>query len=407
MLTQGYWTQLGRIAAETLALGDGDVVLTAQAFSYMDPQWSLAMCLYAGVPLVVLPRFSASTFWASVIEHRVTTFYVVGAMATMLLRQPPHDNDRAHEVRLVVSSGIPPALHADLEARWGVPWREAFGMTETGVDLVVPVDDMGSVGTGDLGVPVASKRVRVVTPTGEEAGHGEAGELIVAGQPMMLGYWNRPDETADTIRDGWLHTGDLAAYGGDGRLRIVGRLKDMVRRGGENVSATEVENAMLSHPDVAGAAVIAVPDDVRGEEVAAVVTLRSGVAGDEQAADAVRDAVRERLAAFKVPRYVAFVDELPRTTSEKVAKAALVADWPRLRSRAYDATAALTHRRPVRRRRRDRHHHDHPTRGPERHPTAHARGAHRSRGEVRCRPQRPGRGHHGGRAGLLRRSGSD
>jgi acyl-CoA synthetase (AMP-forming)/AMP-acid ligase II/enoyl-CoA hydratase/carnithine racemase len=336
MLTQGYWVQLGRIAAQTLALSDRDVVLTAQAFTYMDPQWSLAMCLEAGVPLVVLPRFSASTFWDAVVEQGVTTFYVVGAMATMLLRQPPREADREHGVRLVVSSGIPPALHADLEARWGVPWREAFGMTETGVDLVVPIDDAGSVGTGDLGVPVATKRVRVVTETGDDAAPGEQGELIVAGQPMMLGYWNRPAETAETLRGGWLHTGDLAVYGPEGRLRVVGRLKDMVRRAGENVSAAEVENALVTHPDVIGAAVIAAPDDVRGEEVAAVVALRAGVVGDADLAEGVRQVVRNRLAPFKVPRYVVFVDSLPKTSSEKVAKSALVADWPRLRSQAHD-----------------------------------------------------------------------
>ena len=330
MLTQGYWRRLGEIAADAFALGPDDVVLTAQAFTYMDPQWCLAMCLHAGTPLVVLPRFSASTFWTSVAEHGVTTFYVIGAMATMLLRQPASVHDRAHAVRLVVSSGIPPALHADLEARWGAPWREAYGMTETGVDLVVPLADGASVGSGALGEPVASKQVRVVTPEGADAAPGQSGELLVRGEPMMLGYWNRPDETARTIDHGWLHTGDLVERGIDGRLRISGRLKDMVRRSGENVSATEVENVLVTHPDLVAAAVIAVPDDVRGEEVAAVVAVRAGVPHSADVVASVRATARAHLADFKVPRYVVLVDELPMTASQKVAKAAVVADWPRL-----------------------------------------------------------------------------
>ena len=342
MLTQGYWVRLGAIAAEALGLGAGDVVLTAQPFTYMDPQWCLVMCLHAGVPLVVLPRFSASTFWDSVVQHGVTTFYVVGAMATMLLRQPASDADRAHAVRLVVASGIPPALHAELEGRWGAPWREAFGMTETGVDLVVPAGDAASVGTGDIGVPVSSKRIRVVRPDGTDAEIGEAGELQVSGEPMMLGYWNRREATAQTLVDGWLRTGDLACRGADGRLRIVGRLKDMVRRSGENVSAAEVENVIATHPDVTAAAVIAAPDAVRGEEVAAVVALRAGTRHSALVADAIRDVVRAQLADFKVPRYVVLLDALPMTSSGKVAKAELSADWDRLAVLADDATAPLT-----------------------------------------------------------------
>lgn len=337
MLTQGYWTQVGAIAAEAFALGPGDVALTAQAFTYMDPQWSLVMCLHAGVPLVVLPRFSASTFWASVVEHDVTVFYLMGSMATMLLRQEPVPHESAHHVRLAMASGIPPSLHSQMEARWGIPWREAFGMTETGVDLIVAADDAASVGTGDLGRPVATKRIRIVTADGVPVGEGEAGELQVSGEPMMLGYWHRPEDTARVLRDGWLSTGDIVECGADGRLRIVGRLKDMVRRAGENIACAEVEDALSAHPDVLAAAVIPVADDVRGEEAAAVVAITRGVQRTSQVADALRDHVRSRLAGFKVPRYVVLLDELPMTSSGKVAKSAISHDWGRLAPQAFDA----------------------------------------------------------------------
>jgi enoyl-CoA hydratase/carnithine racemase len=223
-----------------------------------------------------------------------------------------------------------------MESRWAVPWREAFGMTETGVDLIVPIEDVASVGTGDLGSPVPSKRIKIVTDDGTEAGPGERGELLVAGQPMMLGYWNRPEESARVLRDGWLHTGDLACRGTDGRLRIVGRIKDMVRRGGENISSSEVEGALLRHPMVITAAVIPVPDDVRGEEMAAVVRLQQTSAPSAATADELRSVVRTHLADFKVPRYVRFVDEVPTTPSGKVDKQRLAAAWPQLRESAHD-----------------------------------------------------------------------
>gem|GEM_PF-20019 len=336
ILTQGYWLTIGAVAAEAFALTSGDVVLTAQAFTYMDPQWSLVMCLHAGVPLVVLPRFSASGFWASVVEHEVTVFYLMGAMATMLLRQEPSVEESTHRVRLAMASGIPPSLHAEMESRWGIPWREAFGMTETGVDLIVPANDTQSVGTGDLGQPIASKRIRILTPDGTPARVDEPGELQVWGEPMMLGYWRRPQETARVIQDGWLHTGDLVVKGVDGRLRIVGRLKEMVRRSGENIAAAEVEDILVAHEDVLAAAVIPVADEVRGEEVAAVLAITAGVPRTPELAKAVREHVRAHLADFKVPRYVVLLDEVPMTSSGKVAKSAILQDWDRLAALTFD-----------------------------------------------------------------------
>lgn len=336
MLTHGYWLHLGAVAAEVYAAAPDDVMLTAQAFTYLDPQWNLVAALHAGAELVVLPRFSASTFVQSLVEHRVSLLYLVGPMAVMLLRQPPSTADRAHRLRVVYCSGIPPELHADLEARWGAPWREAFGMTETGVDLVVPIEDAASVGTGDLGRPVPGKSVAVVGTDGVPLPDGEAGELVIGGTPMMLGYWGRPEATAQTLREGRLHTGDLAVRSADGRVRLVGRLKDMVRRGGENIAAAEVEAVLHAHPRVAAAGIVAVPDQVRGEEVAAIVVATPHVDGPPSP-EALRSHVADRLAPFKVPRYVAFVDALPRTPSEKVDKPSLSALWPQLAPTAFDA----------------------------------------------------------------------
>ncbi len=328
MLTHGYWVRLGWMCAAATGLGGDDVLLTSQPFSYMDPQWNTAVALTVGAPLVVLPRFSASTFMADVRRHRATFFYVLGSMPTLLAKQPPAADDRDNDLRLVLCSGIPVALHAQLEERWGAPWREVYGMTESGIDLFSPFDDLDTVGSGSLGHPVPTKEARVVDPADpdhREVPEGEQGELVISGTPMMSGYWNRPDATAAVLRDGWLHTGDLVVRRPDGGIRLVGRIKDMVRRGGENVACAEVESVLVRDDRVVAAAVVAEPDDTLGEEVKAFVQLDDGVPADRTTAQQIRERAATQLARFKVPRYVEFVADFPRTPSERVSKPALKA----------------------------------------------------------------------------------
>lgn len=328
MLTHGYWTRLGWICAAATGLDSADVLLSTQPFSYMDPQWNTALALTIGAPLVVLPRFSASTFMADVRRHRATFCYVLGSMPTLLFKQPPADDDRDNDLRMVLCSGIPVALHAELEERWGAPWREVYGMTESGIDLISPFGDDAAVASGSLGRPVPTKQVRVVVPgdaTRAEVAAGEPGELVIAGVPMMDGYWNRPDATDQTLRDGWLHTGDLVVRRPDGGIQLVGRIKDMVRRGGENVACVEVEAALERDERVVASAVVAEPDEVLGEEVKAFIQLAQGAPADRATAQSILERAGAQLARFKVPRYVEFVADFPRTPSERVAKPALKA----------------------------------------------------------------------------------
>lgn len=324
MLTHDYWTRLGWVCANATGLGADDVALTSQPFSYMDPQWNTSLCLTIGAPLVVLPRFSASGFMADVRKHRATFCYVLGSMPTLLFKQPPTPQDRDNDLRIVLCSAIPAALHAELEQRWGAPWREIFGMTESGADLVSLPENAGDVGSGRLGQPVPTKRVRVVDPQGREVAEGESGELITSGKPMMLGYWNRPEETAQVLRDGWLHTGDVAVREA-GSYRLVGRIKDMVRRGGENIASAEVERVLERDGTVVATAVVGVPDQLFGEEVKAFVQLAPGIEGSRETAEQILDNARKQLARFKLPRYVEFVADFPRTPSERVSKPALKA----------------------------------------------------------------------------------
>ena len=304
LLTHRYWTTLaGSMVAEFPHVAADDVMLTAQPFHYVDPQWNVVTALSAGAQLVVLDGFHPSTFWAKVREHEVTYFYCLAAMPTLLLRMPPDPLDRTHRVRAVQCSAIPTTLHAELEERWGVPWFEAFGMTETGADIRVGSDDHDElVGSGCLGRPAAHREVRLVD-----------GELWLRGPGMMEGYLGHESPFVD----GWFPTGDLARLDDAGRLYLTGRLKDMIRRSGENIAAREVEEVLLTHPAVRLAAVLGVPDEIRGEEVKAYVVAPGA---DPEELDAW---CRERLAGFKVPRFWEFRDDLPLTASHRVAKAQL------------------------------------------------------------------------------------
>ncbi|WP_246179110.1 AMP-binding protein [Actinomadura decatromicini] len=326
MLTHRYWLHLAELAADIASVTTDDVDLTAQPFYYMDPQWNTVLCLLTGIPLVILPRFSASGFWPSVREHGATFFYVLGTMPLLLLKQPPDPElDRSHRVRLVLCSGITPALHATIEERWGAPWREAYGSTEAGVVLAVPPEDTACVGTGAMGRPVPGKEAKIVREDGTDAADGEVGEIVARGEPTLTGYWNRDEPL---FRDGWYPMGDLGYRDERGHYHLVGRLKEMIRRGSENIAAAEVEAVLTGHPAVRAAAVVPVPDDLFGEEVKAFVQPAGPVEPGELVAY-----VRARLADFKTPRFVEFVEEFPMTPSERIAKHLL----PAGRDGAYDA----------------------------------------------------------------------
>ena len=339
-LTHAYWLELGARMWRAATWAREDVALTAQPFYYMDPVWNLVLCLLAGIPLVILPRFSASTFWRSVRDQDVTFFYCLGTMPTLLLKQPADPAvDRGHRVRFVLCSGIPQQLHAAIEERWGCPWRETYGTTELGVVTLAPLDDRAGVGSGELGPVVPGKEIRIADADGADVLDDSVGELLVRGRGLMSGYWSQPEATAAWRRGGWAHTGDLVRRDAAGRLRLVGRLKDMIRRGGENVSAVEVETVLCEHPGVRAAACIPVPDALRGEEVKAFVQLAPGESPATLPPPALLAHVRARLADFKVPRYVEYVDELPLTPSERVAKHELLARKTDQRQGAWDANA--------------------------------------------------------------------
>ena len=330
-----------RFAWRVTVLHDGldrtDTILTSQPFHYVDPQWNLAVALLSGATLVVLDRFHPSTFWQRVRTHRVTWFYCLGVMPKLMLNTPPSPLDRDHSVKRVICSAIPRADHAAIEARWGVPWYEAFGMTESGLDIAVELEDHDeTVGTGCIGTPMPGREARVVDAEDRPVPAGEPGELVLRGVGLMDGYYRSPQATAAAFRNGWLHTGDVVRCDERGRFHYLSRTKDMIRRSGENIAAAEVEEVIMHHPGVRLTAVLAVEDDLRGEEVMAYVVPGDGVSREEVSPAVLSAFCAERLARFKVPRYWKYRADLPRTPSERIRKEALRDEHEDPRTGAWD-----------------------------------------------------------------------
>ena len=337
MLTHRYWMVTAYHIRDMVQLDHTDVDLTAQSFYYLDGQWNVLMCMIAGAAIVIMPKFSVSKFWPTVIKNNVTFFYVLSTMPNYLLSREPDALERNHKVKRVLCSAIVPALHETFEQRFSCPWREVFGMTETGTDIFVPFDDRDCVGSGAIGAPVSTKEARIIDSTDNQLPDGEAGELIIRGEPMMSGYWQKPEATEEVFRGGWLHTGDLAFRDEKGYFHLVGRVKDMVRRNAENISSAEVEGVLVQHPKIKVAAIVPVPDLIHGEEVKAYVILNDNEDKDSLPPQEIIAFAQSRLARFKVPRYIEYVTDLPRTPSERVEKHKLIKAKDDLRLDSYDA----------------------------------------------------------------------
>ena len=302
------------------------VHMNAMAYSTM------AMVMTGGC-LIPLDRFHPSTWWDSVRESQATVVHYLGVMPAMLMKAPAAPQDRQHRVRFGFGAGVDRSLHAPFEERFGFPLLEAWAMTETGAGAVVIAHhEPRLVGTSCFGREGSDVEVAIVADSGAPAGTDEPGELLVrhAGADprdgFFAGYLKDEAATDEAWAGGWFHTGDIVKRGADGQLHFIDRRKNVIRRSGENISAVEVESVLLQHPRVKAAAVAAVPDAVRGDEVLACIVGDDAPGNDDArralAADLV-DWCLARLAYYKAPGYVAFVDALPLTTSQKVQRGEL------------------------------------------------------------------------------------
>ncbi|MBL8134708.1 MAG: long-chain fatty acid--CoA ligase [Anaerolineae bacterium] len=281
--------------------------------------------IHAGGKSIVCAGFDADQVFDLIASRGVTVFFGVPTMFVVMQQHPHWEAADFSRMKLVISGGAPCPLPI-FERFWekGVDFKTGYGLTEAGPNTFwLPAADVRRK-PGAVGFPLMHVDVRVVQPDGSECDPNQPGELIIRGEHVTPGYWNNSRATAEAIRDGWLHTGDLAVRDPEGYYSIVGRLKDMIISGGENIYPAEVESVMHAHPAVAEAALIAVPDDKWGEVGRAIVVLRHGV---ELSAKDLLAFMATRLARYKIPKSVVFAEELPKTGPGKIDRRALTQEY--------------------------------------------------------------------------------
>jgi crotonobetaine/carnitine-CoA ligase len=312
---QYYWWAVH--SAALLGLQRGETLLTTLPLFHTNALSAFFQALLTGSTLVVEPRFSASAFWEALVRHRATVTYVLGAMVPILLAKEATPHDRAHHVRIALAPGVPEQFHGEFTRRFGLTLLEGYGSTETNFVIGAPVDAQRP---GTMGCVRAGFEARVVDDEDNEVSAGVAGELVLrASEPFAFatGYFGMPDKTVEAWRNLWFHTGDRVIRDADGYFRFVDRLKDAIRRRGENISSYEVEQVLLGHPAVELAAVFPVRSALAEDEVMAALVLRAGATLD--VAELMRYC-ETRLAYFAAPRYIDVVPQLPATASGKVQK---------------------------------------------------------------------------------------
>ncbi|MEF3272817.1 MAG: ATP-dependent acyl-CoA ligase [Chloroflexus sp.] len=280
--------------------------------------------IYRGTTIALLEQFSASRYWRQLADLGATICNLLAAMIPILMKQSPSPDDRAHRVRIAACAATPPDLWRAFEERFGLTIIEGYGLTETAGFCVANPRDATRVGT--FGKPLPGFELAIFGPDDTPLPAGTVGEIAIrplADNLIMMGYYRQPDQTATAMRGGWFHTGDLGRLDEAGYAIFIDRLKQSIRRRGENISSWEVERAVNAHPAVLESAAVGVPSELGEEEVKVVVVLRPGATLDPL--DLIKWC-EERLAYFAVPRYVEFRASLPKTATERVEKYKLKAE---------------------------------------------------------------------------------
>jgi long-chain acyl-CoA synthetase len=312
-----------RTTAETLLESAGDDVIMGclPLFHVFGLTCGLNAAVLQGSTLTLIPRFDGSKALSVIERDRVTVFEGVPTMFSAMLHSPDAGTHDVSSLRLCVSGGsaMPVEVMRSFEETFGCIILEGYGLSETS-----PVASFNHPHAerkpGSIGTPIAGVEMRLVNDDGDDVAAGEVGEIAIRGENVMKGYWQRPEETATSIPDGWFRTGDLARQDDDGYFFIVDRKKEMIIRGGYNVYPREIEEALYEHPAVAEAAVVGIAHPELGEEVAAAVALKPGASAD---AEELQAFVKERVAAYKYPRHLWLVDSLPKGPTGKILRRAV------------------------------------------------------------------------------------
>ncbi|MBN1828466.1 MAG: AMP-binding protein [Deltaproteobacteria bacterium] len=318
--------------AFTLCAGlssDDRVMVILPLFHANAQYYSVMGALAAEASLVLIRRFSAGAFWEQTVQYGVTEFNFVGAVGRILCRRPLEEFRSDHRIRTAYGALVTPDVYEHFTKRFGIAnVIDGYGLTEVPRVSQNPIG--GTIKMRSMGLParhpdpaVKFAEVKIVDEDSREVPPGEKGELIIRSPVMMKGYYKDEEKTREAIRNDWFYSGDYAYRDTDGYLFFVDRKKDIIRRKGENISATEIESAINGSDKVLEAAVIAVPSELGEDEILASVVLKTGA---KMTPEEVIDQCQERLASFKIPRYVQFRESLPKTSTERTAKFILKAE---------------------------------------------------------------------------------
>ena len=298
-----------------------DVVYTCLPLFHINALFTAFLAaLMNDAQVVVSPRFSASRYWQEIADSRATVTNMLGVIGAILWKQPPSAAEKEHQLRLAMTVPFPTGTHREFEERFGIAITELYGSTDTGIPLGVP---HGLSKPGSCGIPAPGWQVSIVDADDRPVPPGQPGELVTRPiEPFVgqLGYWRLPDKTWEAHRNSWFHTGDQFTRDEEGWFYFQDRLKDSLRVSGENVSSFEVEQVILSHPDVAEAAVFAVPNSLGEDSVMVALVVGDGKTLPPE--DLI-SFVSPRLPYFAVPRYVDILDHLPKTSTQKIQKEVL------------------------------------------------------------------------------------
>ncbi|SDV46509.1 class I adenylate-forming enzyme family protein [Chitinasiproducens palmae] len=332
MLTHDYWLVLAHTSTAFFGTPLKRFYVGSSLF-YMVGQRIFLNAMVSGGCAFLPRKAGAKRFMPDVSAHACDYC----ALFDMVYKQPASPGDARNALKIATIFAFSPAHHRDFERRFDVRGQEYYGMTEIGGAAYMPATALEQMsGSGSCGIAAPFRELKVADETGQPVAAGEPGELMVRGRALFQGYYKQAEATRDAFLDGWFRTGDIARRDAAGYLFIIGRLKDMVRRNGENISAREVESVLRSMPEVQDAAVIAVPDPYHDEEVKAYIQLAPGYDAHTVTPQHIAAYCKPRLAAFKLPRYVEYRDSLPLTDSQRVQKKVLRTEKPDLRVGAYD-----------------------------------------------------------------------
>jgi long-chain acyl-CoA synthetase len=318
-LTHANLTLNARGSADLFDLGSEGMVLGAlPLFHSFGQTCSMNATVGSGGTLTLLPRFDPGKALEIIQRDEVNVFQGVPTMYGAMLHHPERDKYDVSTLKLCGSGGsaMPVELLRGFDQAFGCKILEGYGLSESS-----PVASFNHADRerkpGSIGTPIKNVEMRVVDDDGHEVPQGEVGEIVIRGYNVMKGYWQRPEATAETIIDGWLHTGDMGRVDEDGYFYVVDRKKELIIRGGYNVYPREIEEVLYEHPAVREAAVLGVPHDEYGEEVGAAVALKDGASATPEE---LRDYVKSQVAAYKYPRVVWLLDDLPKGPTGKILK---------------------------------------------------------------------------------------